>query len=145
MNNDQPRIYQEETAMYCIPSYKTIRSRITVVTVNGKSKINNSYEDFVEIVKLLLRGVMFDEKWYLSQYPDVADAVKAGAFKSGRQHFIEEGYLEGRRPGLFDVDEHWYLKTYPDVADGVSKGDIKSAREHFNEHGYEEGRLPAEF
>ena len=130
--------------MYFIPSFKVVRSRMTVVTVNGKTKINNSYDDFLEVVKLLLRGAAFDEKWYLTAYPDVAEAVKSGAFNSGRHHFIEVGYFEGRRPGVFEVDEKWYLRTYPDVADSVGKGDIKSARQHFNEYGYEEGRLPAE-
>jgi hypothetical protein len=130
--------------MYFIPSFKVVRGRMTVVTINGKPKINNSYDEFVEIVKLLLRGVAFDEKWYLSTYTDVAEAVKAGAYKSGRQHFIEVGYFEGRRPCDFEVDEKWYLENNPDVVDGINKGDIKSARRHFNEHGYEEGRFPAE-
>jgi hypothetical protein len=130
--------------MYYIPSFKVIRGRMTVVTVNGKSKINNSYDDFVEVIKLLLRGAAFDEKWYISKYADVAEAVKTGAFKSGRHHFIEVGYFEGRRPREFEVDEKWYLSTYPDVAEGVGKGEIRSAYQHFNEHGYEEGRLPAE-
>ena len=129
--------------MSYIPSFKTVRSRMTIVTVNGKTKINNSYDDFLEVVKLLLRGAEFDEKWYISRYPDVAEAVSAGLFRSGRQHFIEMGYFEGRRPCDFEVDEKWYLQTYPDVADGVGKGEIKSARQHFNEHGYDEGRLPA--
>ena len=89
-------------------------------------------------------GVAFDEKWYLTRYPDVASAVTTGIFKSGRQHFIEVGYFEGRRPREFEVDEKWYLETYPDVAEGLGKGVIKSARQHFNEHGYDEGRFPAE-
>jgi hypothetical protein len=131
-------------SVYSIPSFKTIRGRISVVTVNGKSKINNSYDDLIEIMKLLLRGVAFDEKWYLTRYPDVASAVTTGIFKSGQHHFIEVGYFEGRRPREFEVDEKWYLETYPDVADGLGKGVIKSARQHFNEHGYDEGRFPAE-
>jgi hypothetical protein len=130
--------------MTYIPPFKVIRDRLIVVKVNGKAKINNSYDDFVDVVKLLLRGAAFDEKWYISTYTDVADAVKNGSFKSGRHHFIEVGYFEGRRPYNFEVDENWYLSNYPDVADGVGKGDITSARHHFNEHGYEEGRLPAE-
>ena len=131
--------------MYFLPSFKVIRGRLTVVKVNGKTKINNSYDDFVEVIKLLLRGAAFDEKWYLATYTDVAEAVKTGVFKSGRHHFIEVGYFEGRRPRDFEVDEKWYLETYPDVAEGIGKGDIQSARQHFNEHGYEEGRFPAEW
>jgi hypothetical protein len=129
--------------MYLIPSFNLVRRRTTIVKVNGKSKINISYEDFTEIVKLLLRGAAIDEKWYIQQYPDVAEAVAAGVYKSARHHFIEVGYFEGRRPGELEVDENWYLETYPDVAEGIGKGIIQSARQHFHEHGYEEGRLPA--
>jgi hypothetical protein len=131
--------------MSYIPPFKVVRGRMTIVTVNGTAKVNNSYDEIIEVIKLLLRGVAFDEKWYLSTYPDVAEAVKAGAFKSGRRHFIEVGYFEGRRIRDFDVDEKWYLETYPDVATSIKKGDVKSATQHFNEHGYEEGRLPAEW
>jgi len=131
--------------MYYLPSFKVVRGRMTIVTVNGKTKISNSYDDFVEIVKLLLRGVAFDEQWYLSRYSDVAEAVTSGIFKSGRHHFIEIGYFEGRRPRDFEVDENWYLRTYPDVAEGIGKGDLKSARQHFNQYGYDEGRVPGEF
>ena len=131
--------------MHFVPSFKTIRGRMSVVTVNGKMKINNSYDEFVDVVKLLLRGVEFDEKWYLSQYPDVAAAVAAGAFRSGRHHFIDVGYFEDRHPQDFEVDEKWYLETYPDVAEGIRNGKLLSARQHFNQHGYDEGRSPAEY
>ncbi len=128
--------------MHFLPSFKTVRGRMTTVTVNGKSKLTNSYDEFIEVIKLLLRGAAFDEKWYLSTYPDVAEAVAAGVYKSGRQHFIEVGYFEGRRPQNFEVDEKWYIQTYPDVGEGIKKGEIPSARQHFNQHGYEEGRYP---
>ena len=130
--------------MYFIPPFKVVSGRLSLVKVNGTARVNNTYDDFVEIVKSLLRGIAFEEKWYIAKYPDVAEAVRAGAFRSGRQHFIDVGYFEGRRPREFDVDETWYLKTYPDVAEGIGKGEIKSAHEHFNDHGYEEGRFPAE-
>jgi hypothetical protein len=131
--------------MPCVPSFKVVRNRLKIVTVNGRTKIDSSYDDFIEVVKLLLRGIEFDEKWYLSRYPDVAEAVKAGAMKSGRYHFIEVGYFEGRRPREFEVDEKWYLASYPDVAENIAKRNLKSAHQHFNEHGYDEGRLPAEW
>jgi hypothetical protein len=139
MNN-----FREET-MPCIPSFSALRNRLRTVSVNGRSKIDNTYDEIIDLVKLLLRGADFDEKWYLSKYPDVADAVKAGVLKSGRHHFIEVGYFEGRRPREFDVDEKWYTENYPDVAEGIARKTLKSARQHFNEHGYDEGRLPAKW
>jgi hypothetical protein len=129
--------------MSCIPSFKVVRERLKIMKINGQNKIDMSYDEFVEVIKLLLRGIEFDERWYLSRYPDVAEAVNARVLKSGRHHFIEIGYFEGRRPCEFEVDEKWYLMTNPDVAERIGKSEIKSARQHFNEHGYDEGRLPS--
>ena len=44
---------------------------------------------------------MFDEAWYLTTYPDVAEAVRSGRAKSGYDHFIEHGYGEGRKPNRY--------------------------------------------
>ncbi|WP_447938795.1 glycosyltransferase [Pseudoxanthomonas mexicana] len=38
-----------------------------------------------------------DEQQYLASYPDVADAVAAGQFRSGYEHFAHFGTHEGRR------------------------------------------------
>ena len=38
----------------------------------------------------------FNELDYLSLYPDVAAAVKAGAFKNGYEHYLRHGKAEGR-------------------------------------------------
>lgn len=42
------------------------------------------------------RAMVFDEAAYLALYPDVATAVAAGAYPSGRQHYLERGMREGR-------------------------------------------------
>lgn len=38
----------------------------------------------------------FDEWFYLSFYPDVAEAVKKGVYRSGGEHYIQWGFKEGR-------------------------------------------------
>jgi hypothetical protein len=38
----------------------------------------------------------FDEKFYLTKYTDVADAVKAGYFVSGAHHYVTNGRAENR-------------------------------------------------
>jgi hypothetical protein len=43
--------------------------------------------------------VEFDEASYLRSNPDVAEAVDAGQFRSGREHFELHGRAEGRSPG----------------------------------------------
>ena len=39
----------------------------------------------------------FDERGYLAANPDVRDAVRAGVFRDGREHFKRHGYRESRR------------------------------------------------
>jgi hypothetical protein len=39
-----------------------------------------------------------DEAWYLRTYPDVADGIKRGDHVSAADHFITNGYREGRQP-----------------------------------------------
>ena len=85
---------------------------------------------------------MFDEAWYLTTYPDVAETVRSGSVKSGYDHFIEHGFKEGRVPIKPIFDEAWYLTTYPDAAEAVRSGRAKSGYDHFIEFGYAEGRKP---
>lgn len=40
--------------------------------------------------------VDFDEKWYLEFNPDVAEAVKNGSIKSGKEHWLCNGKNESR-------------------------------------------------
>jgi hypothetical protein len=86
--------------------------------------------------------IVVDEKWYLSQYPDVIPDIRPGLFKSARDHFVKYGYREGRVPSRPVVDETWYLATYPDVAEAIRSGRVKSAYDHFIKNGYGEGRKP---
>ena len=127
--------------MNTLPSLKLVKQRLSVVKAKRQPKIDSSYDEFLDIVRLLLRGVAFDEAWYLAEYPDIAEAVAAGDLRSARHHFIDSGYFEGRMPRALEIDEAWYLAEYPDVAEGIARGEIESARQHFLEHGYEEGRF----
>jgi hypothetical protein len=135
----------EEFVVSSIPAFELLKQRLSIVTVNGQLKVNNTYDEFLDIIRLVLRSVTVDEAWYLTEYPDIAEAVAGGEVKSARHHFIDSGYFEGRLPCPLEVDEAWYLAEYPDVAEGIERGEIQSARQHFLEHGYEEGRLPSAY
>jgi hypothetical protein len=100
-----------------------------------------------DIFRLLLAGAIrnkniFDERFYLETYPDIAAAVKGKKIKSGLDHYVETGYFENRVPRKLIVDERYYLQQNPDVADGIRKGRVKSAQDHFNYSGFAEGRIP---
>src|SRR5690606_930103 len=80
----------------------------------------------------------FDEAWYLSRNPDVADLVAEGLI-SAESHFEQYGQEEGRSPSpLFDTA--YYLEQNPDVAAAVEAGET-NAYSHFAESGHLEGRV----
>jgi hypothetical protein len=128
-----------------LPPFAFLKQKYRISAATDRDRVNLMYKDFLDITRLFLRGVAVDSEWYLQEYPDVAEAIQSGDFKSAKHHFVENGYFEGRRPHSFEVDEEWYLVTYPDVADGVEAGQITSAQEHFLSNGYAEGRLPSEY
>ncbi len=128
---------------YLVP-FSTLKNSIKLLSVKGQLKVDMNYDEFLDLVKKFLAAVPIDEEWYRTTYPDVADAIKAGAYRSARQHFVDHGYFEGRRPFDLEIDEAWYMKQYPDIEQSVKSGAVASAKDHFERHGYEEGRLPSE-
>jgi len=125
-----------------IPPFDMIRRSVEISTVKGELRVNVSYEDFINLLKTMLAGVEVNEDWYLKTYEDIAKAVREGSLQSARQHFVDDGYFEGRMPFPIQVDERWYLQQNPDVAEGVRRGIIESGQAHFQEDGYREGRMP---
>jgi hypothetical protein len=125
-----------------LPPFEMIRRLLEISTVRGELRINISYEDFVEILRTMIRGVEVNESWYVTAYEDIGAAVKNGVIRSAKQHFVDDGYFEGRLPFPIPVDERWYLAENSDVAESIRKGTVDSAQDHFDRDGYREGRLP---
>lgn len=99
--------------------------------------------DLGELAALYFAYWPFDADWYLSVYPDVADAIANGDLVSAEQHFRSIGYAEGRLPHALEVDEAWYLTTYPDLGEAAAAGAIVSGAKHYLQLGYHEGRVPS--
>ncbi|HTW54499.1 MAG TPA: hypothetical protein VME45_21600 [Stellaceae bacterium] len=129
--------------MEYITPFDVIKRDLKLTTRRGVVRVNITYEDFLSITRRLLAVAAVDEAWYCATYPDVAQAIVKGVYKSAKEHFVLHGYLEGRFPYDMTVDEAWYLRAYADVAEGVKRGDLSSATHHFKINGYREGRLPA--
>jgi hypothetical protein len=125
-----------------LPPFDAIRNQIATSSVRGKLHVSMSYDTFLKIIKMYTAMLDVDEGWYLRHNKDIAKVVADGGLTSGRRHFIDDGYLEGRLPFPIEVDEPWYLAHNPDVADDVRKGVIASGQAHFDDFGYREGRLP---
>src|ERR1700737_3174321 len=83
----------QDSQVNYLPPFAYIRQEYKITAAADRDRATLRYRDFIEIVKLFLRGVAVDAAWYLAQYPDVADAIKAGTFKSAKHHFVENGYF----------------------------------------------------
>ena len=125
-----------------LPPFEEIKAYLTFAAVKGELTVSASYNQFTSMIRTLLQGVEVDDVWYLGQYPDVADAIRKGTIKSAKDHFLNDGYFEGRLPFPIEVDEAWYLEQNPGVAEYIARGELESAQRHFNDHGYREGRKP---
>lgn len=128
--------------MKYVPPFDLIRRSVEIATVRGELRVNVSYDEFVRILRMMISGIEVNEEWYLRQYEDIAQAIREGSIKSAKQHFMDDGYFEGRLPFPMSVDEKWYLTENPDVAESVRTGIVGSGEQHFVEDGYREGRLP---
>jgi hypothetical protein len=84
------------------------------------------------LIGLLWHNPLFDESWYLEQYPDVREKGLRPEY-----HYRRHGVREGRNPSRF-FDTRWYLEQNRDVGDrGLNPLD------HYLLFGSAEGRNPS--
>jgi len=88
---------------------------------------------------------IFDEPYYLAQYPWVKPAIDAGIIKSGREHFEKFGQAAGLTKISRYFDEATYLAGNPDITPFVRTPNnpnvpFATGLDHFIQYGYEEGR-----
>ncbi len=128
--------------MKYLAPFELVRRSLELSTVKGELRVNMAYDDFVKLVRTLISSIDVDETWYLRTYEDIATAIRDGSVRSARQHFIDDGYFEGRLPFPMQVNERWYLAQNADVSESIRKGIVETAQAHFDRDGYREGRLP---
>jgi len=89
---------------------------------------------------------IFDEKYYLAQYPSVQPMIDAGIFKSAREHLEKFGQGGGVTKVSRYFDEQTYLRNNPDIPPFIrapnnnSNAPFASGLDQFIQFGYEEGR-----
>ncbi|WP_190303169.1 MULTISPECIES: SPASM domain-containing protein [Methylomonas] len=86
-------------------------NKIHSVCRNAPCKfVQNMTDDDPELSLLITEdisdGSLFDEIWYLDNYPDVAEAISKGFFHSGWDHYNKFGKSEKRRFRLVDRDKN---------------------------------------
>jgi hypothetical protein len=91
---------------------------------------------------------IFDEKYYLSQYPWIQPAIDAGIVKSGREHFEKFGQAGGLTKVSRYFDENAYLAGNTDLAPFVRtvnpNAPFATGLDHFIQFGYDEGQRRAQ-
>jgi hypothetical protein len=84
----------------------------------------------------------FDEFWYRHEYRDVEQLVEAGEYRSGWEHYLQEGARRGYNP-VFWFDERWYKKQHGDVAAGVGNSELACGFQHYLLYGIHQDLSPS--
>ena len=79
---------------------------------NGGETVTMSLRTFEKLLESALRN-FFSGDAYLEKYTDIREAAKRGKITSPLQHFVTNGYFEGRMAMSYNVDEDWYLLPWP--------------------------------
>jgi hypothetical protein len=82
-------------------------------------------------------GPLFDEAFYLASHPDVRDAVAAGGYACGHEHYVAHGFVEKRV--AVPIDAAWYARTYPLAAQEIGEGWYADPEHHYVEIGCARG------
>jgi hypothetical protein len=128
-----------------VNAFKKYTSSVSQPTQNAPVSNNTQSSSSA----LLPQG--FNEAEYLRLNPDVAEAVKTGAYglKSGADHYLSQGSSENRTYRVGDLptvalpqgfNEQAYLASNPDVAKAVASGQVASGAQHYAIQGGKEGR-----
>ena len=88
--------------------WKTVKPLIALKRLAGTP--GSMRKQLKKQAKILQRSGLFDNQWYLTNYPDVAASKVDPA-----EHYLEFGAAEGRKPNA-SFDSTWYTKHYPDIA-----------------------------
>lgn len=123
-------------------SFATLINQKVLVPSTRTQYVAVDRSHLIDILKPTLRRIRIDPDWYLSNNPDIAEAIDSGIFSSAEEHYVTCGYYEHRIPYKISVDENWYLTQYPDVKEAVDMGHFSSATDHFYVAGFQEGRIP---
>lgn len=89
-----------------------------------------------------LSAAVFDPRWYLAKYPDLAAALGDQNIEEASNHWLTHGIAEGRQ-GNFTFSASTYLSFYQDVAHALGAENYVAAIEHYLNHGIYEGRAGA--
>ena len=77
-----------------LQQYADVREGIT----RGGQTATQHYRKHGWIEGRLPADPAFDEDWYRATNPDVAAGIRQGKYRTGKEHYLDCGYAEGRAP-----------------------------------------------
>src|SRR6516225_9754393 len=83
---------------YVVPFNLLLRQIGLDLHLGDGDRIEMTREQFLSLIRRLLASVPVDEHWYTTTYKDIDEAIQAGLVSSAKDHFVSNGYFEGRLP-----------------------------------------------
>ncbi|EXJ10648.1 MULTISPECIES: hypothetical protein [Nitrincola] len=90
---------QEDRFVACLPSLLALLRKYPYTQLSRKNQMQ-------------IANTLFDSKWYLSTYLDVAQNPTSA--KDPFSHFLHHGFFEGRNPNA-DLNTMAFIRSYPEV------------------------------
>jgi len=137
MQNDKTKtnIIENKSSLY-IPPLSIILKRLGISLCSlDKPEISVSSLFVKYLLTQILQKCDIDTKFYSEKYPDISDIVSSGKFKSLDEHFVHQGYYEGRLPAPLAFDPMWYRNRYADMAQLAAAAGDAGLERHYIEHG----------
>ena len=119
-----------------------LNTKLVILSSSSPDYVALDRHFFQESLRPLIERIRIEPDWYLTTYPDVAEAISNKIVVDAADHYRRFGYFEHRMPYRILVHEEWYLDQYSDVKEAVSHRTFASGQAHFDYAGYREGRVP---
>jgi hypothetical protein len=134
---------KDNMAHFRLASFASLlNTKLVILSSSSPDYVALDRHFFQESLCPLIERIRVDPNWYLTTYPDVAEAISNRIVADAGDHYRRFGYFEHRMPYQILVQEDWYLDQYSDVKEAVVRRTFTSGQAHFDFSGYREGRVP---
>jgi hypothetical protein len=123
-------------------AFDRLKPLLRLVPTRGGLTARMFREEFLELIKQLLRAAPVDTTWYSAYYPIPEMGFTESNIGTIATHFAETGYFNGWLPSDIEVDAEWYQRRYEHVQRALEAGHAADAKDHFLKMGYREGCRP---
>jgi hypothetical protein len=124
-----------------VPPFGTLLRGLGLDTLESDADFLQVDRKFLTfLVQEFARLLPFDPAFYAASYPDIAAALTHGQLASAHEHFVMNGFQEGRQPYRLPFDPAFYLARNPDLQPIHAGQGAAGLRAHYLNSGAKEGR-----